>query len=395
MVGVFSKHSGETPNRTSTPSPRKSPHSSFFTSPVRDDPPALLSPVKVDEATPATPAKERYSPLHPDSGRTQATSSAVSPLSTADVDCVAGRYKVVKTVGVGSFSKVKLATDTRDGKLVALKLTSRKMIATSSRVKSGVESEMEIMKSLKHENIVSVIERIDLPDHVCVALEFVGGGELFDYIADHREKLTLPEVARLFGELLSAVNYLHEHLICHRDLKIENVLLTLSDPLHVKLIDFAFACRLKPLPETATSAETGTAADHRRPLGYLPPVELLTARCGSEEYTAPEVILQQPYDGRRTDAWALGVILFAMLTGELPFTLEPGQRPRAFYKRIAMAEYRFPDALHGNEDNKRSSGEGIEDVRLQKAQDLVKKILVTSAKTRLTVKEMLVHPFLN
>ncbi|KAJ3196041.1 hypothetical protein HK101_010281 [Irineochytrium annulatum] len=268
-----------------------------------------------------------------------------------------GRYRVIRTVGAGSFSKVKLAVadeDTGEDLRVAIKMVSKKMLQGSERLRVGMEVEIECMRAIKHENVVGLIETIDTPDYMCLVMEYVAGGELFDYIADHKELLTVDEIRRLFRQLVEVVGFLHTQNICHRDLKIENVLLTSTLPHQIKLTDFGLAVRFSP-----TDA-------------------LLTARCGSEEYAAPEVILAQPYDPRRTDVWALGVILFAMVTGELPFSLEPGQRPKVMYHRIARVDYRFPEGVE-------VPGE---------LRDLVGRMLTGKPERRITIPEMLEHEFL-
>ncbi|KAJ1566926.1 hypothetical protein HK405_007883 [Cladochytrium tenue] len=353
-------------------------------------------------AEPLSPAAREFS--SPAAAIAVASAEPGGPLDAAgaaeaDEDgggLVGGRYRVQRTVGVGSFAKVKLAIDTVSGARVAVKMTARKMIAASSRLRAGVESEIQIMKSLNHPGIVAFLDRVDLRDHLCVVLEYVGGGELFDYIAEHKEKIPLNVVSRLFRELAEAVYYLHTNLICHRDIKIENILLTTDEPVRVKLTDFGFACRLIPEDSTAPRVDSDCDGDEDEDVPHgasvaAPgevPVRLLTARCGSEEYAAPEVVLQRPYDGRRTDAWACGVVLFAMLAGQLPFTLEPGARPRAFYKRIAMAEFAFPP------DPRDSSEDEEERHRLARARDLVRAVLVRDPAKRCSVADMLRHPYL-
>ncbi|KAJ3220022.1 hypothetical protein HDU67_007755 [Dinochytrium kinnereticum] len=333
-----------------------------------------------------------------------------------------GRYYVVRTVGAGSFSKVKLAylpsdpdnLDAKEGALhVAIKMIPRRTLASSQRLRQGLETEISIMKSVSHPSVVELREVIEMRDHVGLVQEFVEGGDLFDMIADRFETLSADSVRSLYRELVEVVAYLHEMRICHRDLKIENVLLTsISDtrlpipidtppPLRIKLTDFGLAV---VLPE---GVETN------------PSLALQEQRCGSEEYAAPEVILAQPYDPRRTDVWSLGVILFAMITGELPFSVEPGQRPKAMYHRIARVQYAFPNASlirMGIADSpaadleKRQGGliglssEETSAVRrddvserekkgLRLAKELVEQVLQSSPAKRPTARQMLEHPF--
>ncbi|KAI8854388.1 kinase-like domain-containing protein, partial [Chytridium lagenaria] len=251
------------------------------------------------------------------------------------------------TVGAGSFSKVKLgylpsvSASVEDCEKVAIKMIQRRTLASSVRVKQGLDTEIDIMKSVHHKSVVRLKEVVETKDYVCLVQEFVEGGDLFDLIADRFDVLTQRSFENCFLELVEVVAYLHDLRICHRDLKIENVLMTSRatprDPLshtadsaapalHIKLTDFGLAVRLSE----------GIDQD--------PSLALQEQRCGSEEYSAPEVILAQPYDPRKTDAWSLGVILFAMITGELPFSVEPGQRPKTMYHRIARVQYTFPSA---------------------------------------------------
>ena len=145
----------------------------------------------------------------------------------------------------------------------------------------------------------------------------------------------------------------------HRDLKIENILLTSLHEPHIKLADFGFATRISP-------------------------DQLLTTRIGSIEYMAPEIILSQPYDGSKSDIWALGVILFAMLFGELPFNFEPGQSPKNLYHKICRCEFQFPDSPADEYENNIYLSEH--------ARDLISGML-TSASKRLTIDEIFEHPF--
>ncbi|KAJ3333434.1 protein kinase, AMP-activated, alpha 2 catalytic subunit [Blyttiomyces sp. JEL0837] len=327
-------------------------------------------------------------PSPPSPGTTTTTTAAAGSANvnatTSSSLLVGSYYMLGRTIGAGSFSKVRIATDVRTGFPVAVKMLPKKVLKSSERMRKCLEAEVDILTSVRHPNIVHLTDTIDTPDDFCLVLEYVDGGELFDYIAMHRDRLVISEVRRLFRQLCSSVSYLHSQFICHRDLKIENILLTGSDPRHVKLTDFGFAARLLP---------AGSPLDS--------PVPLQTMRCGSEEYAAPEVIMSQPYDGRKTDVWAMGVILFAMLTGELPFSLEPGQRPRTMYHKIARAEYRFPEPPTVPNV---SSDDGVSSTRTlmmsleareeSLARDLVKQILVATPKNRPWIKEVLKHPFL-
>lgn len=144
--------------------------------------------------------------------------------------------------------------------------------------------------------------------------EYVSGGELFDYIVAH-QRVKEKEARRLFRQLLSAVQYCHVHWTCHRDLKPENVLL--DENLDVKLVDFGFA----------TIARPGHA---------------MSTYCGSPAYAAPEMVTAQRYSGPEADIWSMGVILFTLLAGYLPFD---DDNPNRLYRRITRASYTFPSHM--------------------------------------------------
>ncbi|KAJ3105006.1 hypothetical protein HDU97_008614 [Phlyctochytrium planicorne] len=294
--------------------------------------------------------------------------------------------------------------------MVAIKMISKTPSTLSSRKKQILDSELEteisIMSSVHHPMVVGLKEVMESPEAVCLVQEFVEGGELFLLIAERFQLLSPRLVARIFGELVEVVAFLHDMKICHRDLKIENVLLTSHCPItnsssateapyisaiprpkpanepsalpdiHIKLTDFGLAVRLPPEVDSD------------------PTLALQTQRCGSEEYAAPEVIMAQPYDPRLTDVWSLGVILFALVTGELPFSVEVNQRPRSMYHKIARGQFTFPKASLDRMEEMEGGNDDIDKKGLRLAKELIEKILVTSPGRRLTAKQILEHPFL-
>lgn len=145
------------------------------------------------------------------------------------------------------------------------------------------------------------------------------------------------DVKEVFRQLMEVVRYLHARNIVHRDLKLENILITAN---------------LSHIPSSSRSGSENVPHHKYPPLIKLtdfglarridPSSPFLTTRCGSEEYAAPEIISGQAYDARLTDAWAMGVILYACLTGGLPFVKEAGERRRKYLGRIARAEFKWP-----------------------------------------------------
>ncbi|PRP85502.1 hypothetical protein PROFUN_06871 [Planoprotostelium fungivorum] len=225
---------------------------------------------------------------------------------------VIGEWVVGKTLGQGSFGKVKLGTHQRTGKKVALKLIEHAQASAKDLI--NIEREGRIMGLLDHPNIVRLFEIIEMADKktTCLVLEFVEGGELFDYIVANR-RLKEPEAIRFFRQVISAVEYCHSNLVIHRDLKPENLLLDADK--NIKINDFGLS-------------------------NLMNPGNFLETYCGSPLYSSPEIIMETNYMGPEVDIWALGVILYAMVTGYLPWD---GDEVKEQVKNAVKANYELPD----------------------------------------------------
>ncbi|KAI9782376.1 MAG: hypothetical protein M1839_005249 [Geoglossum umbratile] len=214
--------------------------------------------------------------------------------------------------------------------------------ASEDRIESSLKRELDILKSIHHPSVVHLeafsVERT----RALLVLRYCAGGDLFELAASEegrREVLGVGMIRRIFAELVGAVGYLHAEGIVHRDVKLENILLTLPPKSLPHL----------PSPETHPTPLT-TLTDLGLSKRIDPAHPLLTTRCGSEDYAAPELLMGLPYDGRATDAWACGVVLFALLQGRLPFDVVPGalggRRGRVAH-RIARCEWTWPDPPMG------------------------------------------------
>jgi protein-serine/threonine kinase len=242
------------------------------------------------------------------------------------------KFRQLRQLGQGTFSVVMLATrenitahptpeieahlDPR--KLVAVKILEHGPAggADEERIETSLKREVEILKSISHPSLVHLKACEYQASRTLLVLSYCPGGDLFDFATKNRELLTPPLIQRMFAELVSAVRYLHTEGIVHRDIKLENVLVNLSESAVQALTD----------PTThPTPIVTLTDLGLSRRIPEPPESPLLTTRCGSEDYAAPEILLGQPYDGRLTDAWALGVLLYALLEGRLPFDAPPGK----------------------------------------------------------------------
>ena len=264
------------------------------------------------------------------------------------------KFRQLRQLGQGTFSKVMLATRERvpahptpeiedhldPHKLVAVKVVEYGPAggADEQRIEIGLRREVEMLKSISHPSLVHLKACEYQGSRALLVLTYCPGGDLFELASEKRDLLTPPMIQRMFSELVNAVVYLHANWIVHRDIKLENVLVNLR------------AAKLGSLDNPLTKDTpivTLTDLGLSRRIPEPPESPLLTTRCGSEDYAAPEILLGQPYDGRQTDAWALGVLLYALMEGRLPFDAPPGKPERSRNThRIARCDWiwcRFGD----------------------------------------------------
>ncbi|GAB4828275.1 Son of sevenless 2 [Ancistrocladus abbreviatus] len=222
-----------------------------------------------------------------------------------------GKYEVGRTIGEGTFAKVKFAVNTDTGESVAMKVMAKSTILKHKMV-DQIKREISIMKIVRHPYIVRLHEVLASRTKIYIILEFVTGGELFDKIV-HQGRLSEEECRKYFQQLIDAVSHCHSKGVYHRDLKPENLLLDSRG--NLKVSDFG----LSALPKQG--------------------VDLLHTTCGTPNYVAPEVLSGQGYDGAAADVWSCGVILYVLMAGYLPF--EEANLP-TLYKKISAAEFTCP-----------------------------------------------------
>ncbi|XP_026854318.1 5'-AMP-activated protein kinase catalytic subunit alpha-1 [Electrophorus electricus] len=201
-----------------------------------------------------------------------------------------GHYILGDTLGVGTFGKVKVGQHELTKHQVAVKILNRQKIR-SLDVVGKIRREIQNLKLFRHPHIIKLYQVICTPTDIFMVMEYVSGGELFDYICKNG-KLDEKESRRLFQQIISAVDYCHRHMVVHRDLKPENVLLDAH--MNAKIADFGLS-------------------------NMMSDGEFLRTSCGSPNYAAPEVISGRLYAGPEVDIWSSGVILYALLCGTLPF----------------------------------------------------------------------------
>jgi serine/threonine protein kinase len=259
---------------------------------------------------------------------------------------IIGHYILGKTIGEGTFGKVKLGQHTLTTEKVAVKILEKERIKDVSDVER-VAREIHILKLIRHPNIIQLyevksIQIIETPKHLFLIMEYASGGELFDYIVA-KTRLDEKEACLFFQQIISGIEYIHKLGVVHRDLKPENLLL--DNNKNIKIVDFGLSNTYKP-------------------------GELLQTACGSPCYAAPEMIAGKKYAGLKVDLWSSGVILYAMLSGYLPFE-DPNTSE--LYRKILNCEYEVPEWI---------SRPGV---------DLIRVVLDTDPDTRFTISQIRGH----
>ncbi|MEE6493781.1 hypothetical protein FKM82_016938 [Ascaphus truei] len=229
--------------------------------------------------------------------------------SCADEQPHIGNYRLLKTIGKGNFAKVKLARHILTGREVAIKIIDKTQLNPTSLQK--LFREVRIMKILNHPNIVKLFEVIETEKTLYLVMEYASGGEVFDYLVAHG-RMKEKEARAKFRQIVSAVQYCHQKQIVHRDLKAENLLLDAD--MNIKIADFGFS----------NEFTVGNKLD---------------TFCGSPPYAAPELFQGKKYDGPEVDVWSLGVILYTLVSGSLPFD---GQNLKELRERVLRGKYRIP-----------------------------------------------------
>ncbi|KAJ8066103.1 hypothetical protein OCU04_005194 [Sclerotinia nivalis] len=298
-----------------------------------------------------------------------------------------GEYYLGNTLGEGEFGKVKMGWKSEGGVQVAIKLIRRDSVGTNPTRLAKIYREIAILREISHPNIVQLHEMVETERQIGIILEYASGGELFDYILNHRY-LKDNAARRLFAQLVSGVGYLHKKGIVHRDLKLENLLLDRNR--NIIITDFGFANTFNPDDELGDEIEYNLSSrDYvkRMELDKILPGgsrrgDLMQTSCGSPCYAAPELVVSDSlYTGRKVDVWSCGVILYAMLAGYLPFDDDPanpeGDNINLLYKYIVSTPLTFPEYVTPH------------------ARDLLRRILVPDPRKRADLFEVARHSWLS
>ncbi|XP_041710929.1 MAP/microtubule affinity-regulating kinase 3 isoform X7 [Coregonus clupeaformis] len=298
---------------------------------------------------PTVNEKETESHTSHSNGRQEVTTRSVrsgvrTRNSGADEQPHVGNYRLLKTIGKGNFAKVKLARHILTGREVAIKIIDKTQLNPNSLQK--LFREVRIMKILNHPNIVKLFEVIETERTLYLVMEYASGGEVFDYLVAHG-RMKEKEARAKFRQIVSAVQYCHQKHIVHRDLKAENLLLDAD--MNIKIADFGFS----------NEFTMGNKLD---------------TFCGSPPYAAPELFQGKKYDGPEVDVWSLGVILYTLVSGSLPFD---GQNLKELRERVLRGKYRIPFYMSTDCEN------------------LLKRFLVLNPAKRGTLEEIMKDRWIN
>jgi len=251
---------------------------------------------------------------------------------------VGNTYRIGAQIGEGYCSTVKIGTNIKNNNAneVAIKIISKSTLLEHE--KDNIRMEMQTLKRFDHPNIIKLMETFEDGENLYLVMELMPQ-DLLQFILQNG-KLREDDSRKVFLQVVDAVKYCHSNGIAHRDLKLENVVI--NEQLEIRLIDFGMCGML-----------TG---------------KKLNCYCGSRSYAPPEIIKQRPYDGAATDVWSLGVILYALLVGGFPFADD---------SQVLEGKVRFPRGTVS-----------------KPAADLVVRMLQRSTRNRITVDDLIAHPWL-
>ena len=254
-----------------------------------------------------------------------------------------GPYILQQTIGKGGYSVVKQAMHSETKTLYACKIVSRLTLNSDEKMRN-FEMEIRILHQMKHPNIVQLFDLMKDENNFYVFLELCPNGDLFQYIVNQKF-LREADAKILYHQFMEALHYVHSSGAVHLDLKPENLLVTTDG--QIKMSDFGFSRFVWN--------------------------KKIDVRCGSPCYVSPEIINSAPVDGPKSDIWSAGVILYAMVTGQLPWT---AKHKGEIYEQIKKCDYKVPDYISQN------------------CKDLIEKMMNIDPDQRPTCSEVLDHPWM-
>ncbi|XP_022693053.1 serine/threonine-protein kinase SIK3-like isoform X2 [Varroa jacobsoni] len=251
-----------------------------------------------------------------------------------------GYYEIGKTIGKGNFAVVRLGTHIVTQSKVAIKIIDKHQLDEENLQK--IFREIQVMKQLRHPHIVKLYQVMESQQMIYLVTEFAQNGEIFDFLVDNGP-MSEAAARQKFKQIVSAIKYCHERHVVHRDLKAENLLL--DSDMNIKIADFGFS-------------------------NFFTPGAPLSTWCGSPPYAAPELFEGREYDGPKADIWSLGVVLYVLVCGALPFD---GGTLQMLRSRVLSAKFRIPYFMTTD------------------CEELIRHMLVIEPERRYTTDQILLH----
>lgn len=257
-------------------------------------------------------------------------------------------YKFVRMIGKGAFGKVSLGIHKLTGKYVAIKTIDKEHLKDDFS-KRKVLREIYILKKIRHVNVIRLLEVFESPKQVLMVMEYAGGGDLLHYVKQ-KKRLTEAEAKPIFKQIVYALAHIHSRNVLHRDIKLDNILLDNDGA--VKICDFGVS-------------------------KIIDKHKIINDQCGTPAYIAPEIINNLGYKGFYVDHWSLGILLYAMLCGTVPFK---APNMKELHELIKEGEFEYPKEL--------------ENTLSEEAKSMIGGLLKLAPRERLSIPEILQHPWL-
>lgn len=245
-------------------------------------------------------------------------------------------------LGRGAFGKVNLGLHVLTGRLVAIKSFNKSNIP-NDRAKKKILQEVKLMQKLKQNSVVKIYETFETPKYLVIIMEYISGGDLLSFVKK-RNKLNESSARYIFRQLITALELIHSQNVVHRDIKLDNILLDINN--NIKICDFGVGKLIRSKKE------------------------LLYDQCGTPAYIAPDILKNNGYEGPQVDIWSAGVVLYAMLSGMVPFKAHDMNK---LHELILNGDYEALDNIS------------------KEAMNLINQILCIDSRKRLTSTEILNH----
>ena len=255
-----------------------------------------------------------------------------------------GKYILERTLGSGATGKVKLARNSKTGEKVGIKIIKKELFYDKPSLKVIIQREISVMKLMFHPHVIKIYDVLEDPGFLFLIIEYASNGELFSFLVQ-RKKINNREALCFFQQIISGLEYCHTHKICHRDLKLENILL--DSNYNIKIADFGMAS-----------------------LSF--PNKMLKTFCGSPHYASPEIIANEPYNGALSDIWSCGIILYAIVIGKLPFD-EESDNLKNLFNKIRFEPVKIPKTIPVD------------------CRDLIRSLLTINPEKRITIEKIKQH----